>query len=236
MDIAATGLDFVLGVAAAIVGGLILMGLQPRLHDWRLSIVALMARPTSKRLLFSAFALWFGAVVMLTWYITGILSADDAILSGSLMLPLVWMILGSVPVFAHARWGSLSWNNAGGGFVLASPFLALNLVVPAFYSIPFATATVSQKMMFDVVVGGGGFGEGLFLVAIWFVVVRYVRGWMGLASGPTTRRDDPEENPGGLPITILSLLSRLLGAVTGSSSQDPRPNRLVAKLFNDGFL
>lgn len=211
---------FIVGFPPAIAAALLAPVLQTRLRRWGQSMVALIARPTSRWLLFSAFAIWFGAVVMITWYITGILSADDAIISGSLMFPLIWMVLGSVPVFAHARRGSLAWNNAGGGFLLASPLLALNLIVPAFYSIPFATATASQRVIFDVVVGGGGFGEGLFLIAIWFVVVRYVKGWMGLASGPATQTDDPDENPGGLSITIFCRLSHLLGAFGGRNSQD----------------
>ena len=220
MGIAGISLDFIVAVGGAIVGGLILMGLQPGLHRGRMFMVALMARPRSRWALLSAFAVWLGAVVMIAWYITGILSADEAIVSGSFTFSLAWMALGSVPVFAHARRGSLSWRNSSGGFLLTSPLLALNMVVPAYHSIPFATATASQKIVFDIVVGGGGVGEGLFLIGIWFVVVKYLRGWMGLAPGPTAPTDDPDENPGGLSITIFPLLSRLLGMLTGRNSQD----------------
>lgn len=210
-------LMFIVAVAGTIAGELILPGLRPRLRTGRLFMTALMARQTSRWTLLSAFAMWLGAVIMITWYVTGILSADEAIASGSLLLPLAWMAIGAVPVFATAWKGSASWRKSSSGFLLTSPLLALNMVVPAYHSIPYATATVSQKMVFDIVVGGGGFGEGLFLSGIWFVVVKYLRGWMGLASQPTTptSSDDPDENPFGGSITIFSRLSQLLGVLVG---------------------
>lgn len=168
-----------------------------------LSLLSRLSATTRRKIVFVAFAGWFGAVILLFgWYLPGIYSDDVALATGSSTPFLVWLFAALMSLVLSGQVRDLKrWK---GGFLVATPLMILNLFVPSFHSIPFATATPAMRSWFDVAVGGGAIGEGLFLITFWAIGVRVAKSKLGLSTQTISVASPPEEVPYNYPTSIFS--------------------------------
>ncbi len=168
------------------------------------SLASRISLTTRRRIVLVAIGSWLGVVILLFgWYLPGIYSDDVALATGSPAPFMVWLFAAFLSLVLSSRVQRLRpWK---GGFLVATPLMMLNLFVPSFHSIPFSSASPLVRSWFDVTVGGGAIGEGLFLITFWVIGMKLAKIKLGLNSS-TTVSGPPEEIPYNYSTSIFSQL------------------------------
>jgi len=113
-----------------------------------------------------------GFSLFAVWMIGGIYAVDRSLATGNSLIFFVLIITASVFWATGRRFPGL--HGSAQIALLGAVLMPLNLIVPWFRTQSYATATISLKYVFDVIVGGGALGEACLILAFWTIITKLI--------------------------------------------------------------